>query len=134
MHPRYTVEKLYVVETERPMTDADVAALTAGVTLDDGPARADQAGYVGSDRSRVALSIHEGRNRLVRRMFEALGHEITQLERVRYAGLSLEGLRRGKWRRLEPHEVNALRRMVKLKPIIFAREPRSNPARSRRSR
>ena len=52
-------------------------------------------------------------------MVEALGHTVTALERSHYAGLTLEGLRRGRWRRLRPHEVNALRRLVKLKPIVF---------------
>ncbi|MEL7169477.1 MAG: rRNA pseudouridine synthase, partial [Bacteroidota bacterium] len=66
----------------------------------------------------VALSLHEGRNRQVRRMFEALGHEVVALDRFRYAGLTLDALRRGRWRRLEPHEINALRRAVKLKAIV----------------
>jgi len=134
MHPRYVVEKLYVVRTARPMAAEDVVRLERGVQLEDGPARADHAGHVGADRSEVALSVHEGRNRLVRRMFEALDYEVVQLDRVRYAGLTLDGLRRGRWRRLEPHEINALRRSVKLKEILFERPARTTPGRPSRRR
>ena len=119
MHPRYNVEKLYVVTTAVPVKPHELEKLREGVALDDGPARADHAGYVGDDPREVALQIHEGRNRQVRRMFEALGHEVVALDRTHYAGLDLGGLRRGRWRRLAPHEVNALRRKVKLKPIVF---------------
>ena len=119
MHPRYTVEKLYVVRTARAVTPDELDGLRRGVTLDDGPARVDEAVYVSDDPTEVGVGLHEGRNRQVRRMFEALGHEVAALHRVRYAGLSLDGLRRGRWRRLAPHEVNTLRRLVKLKPIVF---------------
>lgn len=119
MHPRYLVEKLYVVTTRQPVKPHEIEALREGVTLEDGVAQADHAGFVGDDAREVALQIHEGRNRQVRRMFETLGHEVTALERTHYAGLDLQGLRRGRWRRLQPHEINALRRKVKLKPIVF---------------
>ena len=118
MHPRYGAEKVYLVTAQEAVTPEQVEALRRGVDLDDGPARADQAGYVDDDKRKVALALHEGRNRQVRRMMEALGHEVAALERVRYAGLDLSGLRRGRWRRLQTHEVNALRRSVKLKPLV----------------
>lgn len=119
MHPRYEVEKLYHVTTEKPVKPDQLDVLREGIELDDGPAKADHISYVGDDHRHVALQIHEGRNRQVRRMFEALDHTVRTLERSRYAGLNLEDLRRGKWRKLKPHEINALRRKVKLKPIIF---------------
>ena len=59
--------------------------------------------------------MHSGRNRIVRRMFEALGHEVKQLERVRYAGITTAGVRRGKWRKLTDKEVSRLYRAVKMK-------------------
>lgn len=118
MHPRYEIEKIYLVKTERPVSSAEVDKLTAGLSLDDGPARADHAQLV-SGENQVALQIHEGRNRQVRRMFEALGHTVVALDRIQYAGLTLEGLDRGEWRKLKPHEVNALRRSVTLKLIKF---------------
>jgi 23S rRNA pseudouridine2605 synthase len=119
MHPRFGVRKLYVVTTAEPVRPHELERLRDGIELDDGAAKADQAGYVGDDPREVAVQIHEGRNRQVRRMFEALGHAVTALDRTHYAGLDLAGLRRGRWRRLQPHEVNALRRKVKLKPIVF---------------
>lgn len=119
MHPRYETVKHYLCKTEAPLTDADLDRLLGGVALDDGVAKADQAQFIGPDRTVVGLGIHEGRNRQVRRMVEAVGHRVDALERVGYAGLTLDGLRRGKWRRLQPHEVNALRRRVKLKAIVF---------------
>lgn len=119
MHPRYGAVKIYVVRLDAPASASDVERLRTGVDLDDGPARADHAAFVGEDRRTIALQLHEGRNRQVRRMIEALGRRVEALERVEYAGLTLDGLRRGKWRRLEPHEVNTLRRSVKLKPIVF---------------
>ncbi|MEM6325678.1 MAG: pseudouridine synthase [Bacteroidota bacterium] len=120
MHPRYGAPKLYVITTRSPVTGDQVDQLRQGVRLDDGPAKADQVGYVDpKDKTRIALALHEGRNRQVRRMMEALGHEVLALDRVGYAGLDLRGLRRGRWRRLHDHEINALRRSVKLKPIVL---------------
>lgn len=115
MHPKYIIEKVYVAETEQEVTDEQLEVLMAGVELDDGLAKADQIARVtGGTRRTVGLSIHEGRNRQVRRMFESLGHRIRHLERVQYAGLTTEGIRKGKWRRLSRDEVAALYRKVKL--------------------
>ena len=119
MHPRYEVEKLYHVTTAEPVKPDQIDRLRNGVELEDGLAKADHISYVGDDRRHVALQIHEGRNRQVRRMFEVLGHTVKALERSHYAGLNLNDLRRGKWRKLKPHEINKLRRKVKLKAIVF---------------
>lgn len=124
MHPRYGAVKVYLVTTERPPTMADVDQLRAGVLLDDGPAKADEVTLVDGAEPRLAIQLHEGRNRQVRRMMEALGHSVVALDRVGYAGMDLADLRRGKWRHLQPHEVNRLRRSVKLKSVVF--EPRSS--------
>lgn len=116
MHPSYEVEKLYVVRTRRPVKPHEIDHLTRGVELEDGTAKADQAMYTRPPHEQeIGLRLHEGRNRQIRRMFEALGHDITHLERVNYAGLTTEGVRRGKWRRLNDKEVRRLRRTVKLK-------------------
>jgi len=115
MHPRYNVEKIYVARTKEPVKSHQLEQLKEGVQLEDGLARADRVSYVNPpDYHEIALLLHEGRNRQVRRMLEALGHEVVNLERVSYAGLTAEGVRRGRWRRLEPHEVKRLRQMVKL--------------------
>jgi 23S rRNA pseudouridine2605 synthase len=112
MHPSRGVEKVYKITTEAPLTDAQLQQLVDGVELDDGPAHADQVAFLGN-RTTVGLAIHEGRNRQVRRMIEALGTRVARLERVRYAGLSADGVRQGKWRHLTPREVDALRKLVR---------------------
>lgn len=118
MHPRYGAVKLYQVRLDAPISPVDLDRLRTGVDLDDGPAAADHAAFLG-DRQTIGLQLHEGRNRQVRRMVEALGRRVEALDRVGYAGLDLQDLRRGRWRRLQPHEVNTLRRSVKLKPVVF---------------
>jgi 23S rRNA pseudouridine2605 synthase len=116
MHPSYQIDKLYRVRTRMPVKPDELARLRDGVLLDDGMARADQVAYVQPpDLHELGLLLHEGRNRQIRRMLEAIGHLVERLERVGYAGLTTEGLRRGKWRRLLPHEVTRLYRLVKLK-------------------
>lgn len=119
MHPSYTIEKLYLVRATTPVKPPDLDRLRAGIELEDGEAKADRAEYVGDNPREVGLALHEGRNRQIRRMMEALGYEIETLDRVEYAGLNLIKLRRGAWRRLRPNEVNRLRRSVKLKPLVF---------------
>ena len=109
-HPRYGVEKTYVADVEGAPADATLRALAAGVELEDGrtaPARVRRLG-----RSRVELVLHEGRNRQVRRMLEAVGHPVRRLHRSAYAGLTVDGLAEGEWRELAPEEVKELRRAV----------------------
>jgi pseudouridine synthase len=107
-HPRYGVEKTYVVDVDGEPEDEVLRRLETGLELDDGltaPARVRRLG-----RSRLELTIHEGRNRQVRRMLEAVGHPVRRLHRSEYAGLTVEGLEPGAWRELEPSEVERLRR------------------------
>ena len=107
-HPRYGVDKTYVAEVEGLPSEAALQRLREGIELDDGrtaPARVRRLGGGG-----IELTIHEGRNRQVRRMLEAIGHPVTRLHRSGYAGLTLEGLEPGAWRELEPFEVERLRR------------------------
>src|SRR3954468_3230698 len=111
-HPRYGVEKTYVADVQGDVTPAVVATLAGGVELEDGitaPARARQLG-----RSRVELVLHEGRNRQVRRMCEAVGHPVVRLRRTGYAGLDARGVEVGGSRPLSRDEVQALRRLVGL--------------------
>lgn len=119
MHPRYEVDKLYVATLDAPVERIHLDKLRSGIHLGDGLSKADHAIFPDEgDRRTVALQIHEGRNRQVRRTFAALGYTVEKLARVRYAGLDLAGLRPARWRRLLPHEVAALRRSVKLKPSL----------------
>lgn len=115
MHPRYEVDKLYRVCTRDAVKPHEIDLLKKGVSLEEGLAKADEAAYVAlPNRREIGLRMHEGRNRQVRRMFEALGHEIAALERVNYAGLTAKGVRVGKWRRLQPFEIRRLKRQVNM--------------------
>jgi 23S rRNA pseudouridine2605 synthase len=106
-HPRYGVEKVYVAEVGGKPADAILQKLREGVELDDGVTAPADVRRVGPNT--IELTIHEGRNRQVKRMFEAVGHPVRSLHRSRYAGLTLEGLEPGRWRELEPSEVERLR-------------------------
>ncbi len=106
-HPRYGVEKTYEVDVEGDPGEDALRQLRDGVDLEDGrtaPARARRLG-----RGRLELVLHEGRKHQVKRMCEAVGLPVVRLHRSVYAGLTLEGLEPGAWRRLEPSEVEALR-------------------------
>ena len=106
-HPRYGVEKTYEVEIPGEASDDVLARLRDGVDLDDGRTAPADVRRLG--RNRIELVLHEGRNRQVKRMFEAVGLRVLRLHRSVYAGLTLEGLEPGAWRRLEPSEVERLR-------------------------
>jgi 23S rRNA pseudouridine2605 synthase len=107
-HPRYGVEKVYEVETWREPTDDALRRLADGVELEDGvtaPARVRRLGA-----ARFELVLHEGRNRQVRRMCEAVGNRVRRLHRSVYAGLGVDELGPGEWRELTAPEVERLRR------------------------
>jgi len=107
-HPRYEVDKTYEVECWTQPTDADLQRLREGVELDDGPTRPAEVRRI--DGARIELVIHEGRNRQVKRMFDAVGHRVKRLHRSCYGPLNVEGLEPGAWRELQPFEVERLRR------------------------
>ena len=111
-HPRYGIEKTYVAEVRGEPSDETLARLAAGVELEDGPTAQARVRRLGP--SRVELVLHEGRNRQVRRMFEAVGHPVERLRRSRYAGLGPGRLKPGDWRELTRDEVRRLRRSVGL--------------------
>jgi 23S rRNA pseudouridine2605 synthase len=109
-HPRYGVEKVYVVDVEGEPDAAALQALTEGVELEDGMTAPASVRCLAP--SRVELVLHEGRNRQVRRMLDAVGHPVRRLHRSVYAGLTLEGLEPADWRELTPVEVELLVRVV----------------------
>ncbi|MBO7247045.1 MAG: RNA-binding S4 domain-containing protein [Bacteroidaceae bacterium] len=109
-HPKFLKKKIYHVRLDKNVSADDMQALLDGVNIGDGgPARADEVSYVNDDKSQVGIEIHSGRNRVVRRMFDALGYRVTKLDRVQFAGLTKKRLRRGDWRFLTEKEVNMLR-------------------------
>jgi 23S rRNA pseudouridine2605 synthase len=115
MHPRYGLEREYAVRVLGEPSAEAIEQLKGGIELEDGLARFNrfqEAGGEGANRwYNVALS--EGRNREVRRMFEAVGLTVSRLMRVRYGPLQLPpNLKRGLWRELEPQEVMALMKVL----------------------
>ncbi len=109
-HPKYLKKKIYHVYCDKNVTKADLDQIVAGITLDDGEIHADAVSYASdTDKSQVGIEIHSGKNRIVRRIFEALGYRVIKLDRVYFAGLTKKGLRRGDWRYLTVQEVNMLR-------------------------
>lgn len=108
-HPSYQKKKIYQVTLDRNFKGSDMTKLTTGIDLEDGKAYADEATYVGESKDQVGLEIHSGKNRIVRRMFEALGYKVKKLDRVYFAGLTKKNLSRGQWRFLSDEEVIMLK-------------------------
>lgn len=109
-HPKYLKKKVYHVYTDKNVTAADMRQILEGVMLDDGEVRADAVDYASpTDKKQVGIELHSGKNRVVRRIFEALGYKVIKLDRVLFAGLTKKNLRRGDWRFLTEQEVNMLR-------------------------
>jgi pseudouridine synthase len=107
-HPRYGVEKVYEVDVEGRPDDVALRRLAEGVDLDDGRTAPAHARRLAP--SKIELTLHEGRKHQVKRMLAAVGHPVRRLHRSTYAGLTLEGLEPGRWRELEPSEVQRLSR------------------------
>lgn len=115
-HPKFEIKKIYEVRLDKPVTKADLDQLVLGITLEDGPISADAAAFADpKDRSIVGVEIHSGRNRIVRRMFEHLGYDVKNLDRVMFASLTKKNVERGKWRFLNEKEVRLLKYFQKSK-------------------
>ena len=111
-HPKFLKKKIYHVRLDRNVSEQDMQKLLDGVCIgeeENDMVRADEVSYVNDDRTQVGIEIHSGRNRVVRRMFDALGYHVAKLDRVQFAGLTKKRLRRGDWRFLTEKEVNTLR-------------------------
>lgn len=119
MHPSYQVKKTYLVVPNRPLTDEELMKLQKGVDLEDGFIKPDLVQKVQGDSSKILITVFEGRNHLIRRMIEHIGAVVDKLKRIQYAGLVEKDLRVGRWRYLEQHEINDLRKLVKLQPLDF---------------
>jgi len=112
-HPSSEVPKLYHVILDKPLTKNDMLRISEGIELDDGPISADNIAYDQDDDSKksIGIELHSGRNRIVRRIFEHLGYEVTKLDRVMFAGLDKYRLPRGEWRFLTDLEVMNLKQL-----------------------
>ncbi len=112
-HPSYEIDKVYRAWVKGIPTPYQVKKLAEGIMLEDGMTSPGSARILEIDQSRrrahLELTIHEGRNRQVRRMCEAIGHPVITLERVRLGPLTLEGLKKGEYRFLSERELNHMK-------------------------
>jgi 23S rRNA pseudouridine2605 synthase len=113
MHPRYQIPKAYRVTLDEAVTSEHLRVLHEGVQLSEGiTAPAEVLSIPGGRGREVGITIHEGWNRQVRRMFEALGYDVRKLDRVAYGPVTTEGLPRGTTRSLTPQEIRNLKTLA----------------------
>ena len=109
-HPSYQIKKIYEVKLDKPLVKKDFDTILNGIQLEDGLITPDVLAYADSkDKSVIGIEIHSGRNRIVRRIFEKLGYDVRNLDRVMYANLTKKNVERGKWRFLNEKEVRLLK-------------------------
>lgn len=108
-HPRSEVRKIYHVTLNKNLKSSDMEQIAAGIELDDGRIVVDEISYVAGNKDEIGVTIHSGKNRIVRRIFESFGYEVVKLDRVVFAGLTKKDLPRGAWRLLSQAEINLLK-------------------------
>ncbi|CUU06694.1 ribosomal large subunit pseudouridine synthase B [Candidatus Kryptobacter tengchongensis] len=115
MHPKFKIEKAYKVEIDKPIKPEDIEKLKRGIMLDGRKTEACDI-YIlpDSDRKELGITIHEGRYRQIRRMFERLGYKVRKLHRVSFGGITVSGMKRGEWRYLTEKEIRKLKKLVGL--------------------
>lgn len=115
-HPTHGVSKVYVAKVQGHVTKALVTQFRQGIELDDGPTRAVECRIIDAsdDASLVEVEMHEGRNRIVRRMFDAAGHPVIDLVRTRFGSVSLGALQPGEMRTLTNAEIGELQKAAGL--------------------
>lgn len=108
-HPRYEVQKTYIVTLDRLLNKDDFDEIRKGIHLKDGFLKVDEIHFMPEQKkNRVKVIIHSGKNRIVRRIFEFFGYRVAKLDRAAYAGLTKKGLAVGDWRHLTKDEVKGL--------------------------
>lgn len=111
-HPSNEVKKVYEVKLDKPLSKVDFEKILKGLQLEDGFVKADALAYVDpKDKSVIGIELHSGKNRIVRRMFEFLGYDVRNLDRVMFANLTKKNVERGKWRMLNEKEIRLLKFM-----------------------
>lgn len=130
-HPSFGVTKTYVARVRGLVTPQTISRLTAGVTLEDGPITADKARLLESSSGRnaaslVELTLHSGRNRIVRRMLDEVGHPVVDLVRRSFGPLHLGSLRAGQLRELTPQERGSILTLAKPQAVAPTRSDRAD--------
>jgi 23S rRNA pseudouridine2605 synthase len=109
-HPKHQVRKLYHVVLDKKLTMSDLQKISDNFVLDGKMVFVDKVSYIDNKpKYEVGIEIHSGRNRIVRRIFEHFGYNVTKLDRVIFAGLTKKNLARGHWRHLTQQEINTLK-------------------------
>ncbi|AHF16081.1 ribosomal large subunit pseudouridine synthase B [Niabella soli DSM 19437] len=109
-HPSNEVRKIYAATLDKPLDKKSFDQILKGVVLEDGPAPVDVLAYADmDDKTQIGIELHSGRNRIVRRIFEAVGYEVKHLDRVMFGGLTKKNVERGKFRFLTEKEVRNLK-------------------------
>ena len=130
MHPRFGLQREYAVRVLGALSNEEKQRLLDGITLDDGPAQflsIDDGGGEGAN-CWYRVTIAEGRNREVRRLFEAIGHAVSRLIRIRYGAMLLpRGLRRGAWLELDERDIARLTAAAGMPAVAAERTGRSGP-------
>lgn len=107
-HPKYNVAKVYCATLHKPVQMRHLEILAEGIQLEDGPIAVNRIEYLNQEGTKIEVEISSGRNKIVRRMFEHLGYEVTKLDRTQYSFLNKQNLMQGASRFLNQHEINAL--------------------------
>jgi pseudouridine synthase len=113
-HPKFSVSKVYRVLLDRRIRPIDLHHLRKGIKLDDrmtAPCKAEEIRII-DNASYLEVDLHEGRNRQIRKMMESLGYTVNKLHRIEFAGLRVDNLKVGEWRRLSSLEINQLRQLA----------------------
>lgn len=114
-HPKFEVEKVYAVRLNKPLSAGDQRRFESGVVLEEGRTAPCEVRFPElEDRTRVTVTLRQGWNRQIRRMFAALGYSVISLKRIRMGGLALDDLPVGGWRKLTPEEVWYIKHMAGL--------------------
>lgn len=109
IHPKFKIDKTYRAKISGNLTEEKLNQLRAGIELEDGLTSPAEIFWL--EKNLVEITIHEGRNRQIRRMFTAIGCEVKRLQRVKFAGLTLEGVKVGKFRPLTSDEITFLKNL-----------------------
>jgi 23S rRNA pseudouridine2605 synthase len=108
-HPKYRIKKIYHVFLEKKLSIKDFNAIAEGTDIEGRKVMVDELSFIPQKpKHEVGITIHSGRNRIVRRIFEKFGYTVTRLDRVMFAGLTKKDLPRGRWRHLTELEVRNL--------------------------
>jgi 23S rRNA pseudouridine2605 synthase len=108
-HPSYQIGKIYQVELNKPIEEEHFSRIKEGIELEDGLIKVDDIAILDPSNLALGVEIHSGKNRIVKRIFESFGYEVSKLDRVMFAGLTKKNLQRSKWRFLKDREIVKLK-------------------------